>query len=208
MARKIDTDANIAKIRIAEQGSDPASPAAGFGYLYEKTDQNVYFKNASGTVFPVTSAYDPWLVDILPAIADPSATVGTWGFTNIVGENVTYPFVNAAAASGGATIFFNSSSAQNDAIAWDVVLSAGVWNCSIHCRKATNTGIFTLNQDGVSMGTADSYAASPAYAKLQITGWTVSTTGKHTMQLKMATKNGSSSGYLGELFGVSFRRTA
>ena len=49
MARKIDTDANIAKIRVAEQGSDPSAPATGFGWLYEKTDQQLYLGNASGT---------------------------------------------------------------------------------------------------------------------------------------------------------------
>lgn len=49
MARKIDTDAVIGKIRVQEQGSDPSAPATAFGYFYEKTDQQVYFLNASGT---------------------------------------------------------------------------------------------------------------------------------------------------------------
>lgn len=49
MAVKIDTDARIEKVRLQEQGSDPSAPAAGYGYLYEKTDQQIYFVNASGT---------------------------------------------------------------------------------------------------------------------------------------------------------------
>jgi hypothetical protein len=144
-----------------------------------------------------TTVYEPWLVDIIAATSKASANTGTW--TLVVWADATYPL-----GGGG----LQSSGTQNDALSWDVVLSAGTWECIIHCRKSTNTGIFTLNQDGASMGTADSYNGSIAYGALSITGWTVSTTGKKTMQLKLATKNGSSSGYYGQIFAVSFRRTA
>lgn len=42
-------EANISKVRLAEQGSDPATPASGFGYVYIKTD-GLYFIGDNGTV--------------------------------------------------------------------------------------------------------------------------------------------------------------
>lgn len=153
-------------------------------------------------------AFAPWLVDIIPAITDPSATTGTWGLLQ-VNDNVTYPFLNPAATSVQAVALYNSSNAQNDAISFDVVLSAGTWNAVIAARKSTNTAIYTLNLDGSSVGTVDSYAAAPAYAKLSITGWAVPTDGKHTIQFKAATRNGSNStGWFLEVFGICLRRTA
>jgi len=41
--------ANIAKIRLAEQGSEPASPAAGFVYLFAESD-GIYAKLSDGTL--------------------------------------------------------------------------------------------------------------------------------------------------------------
>lgn len=153
---------------------------------------------------------EPWLVDILPTISDPDASTGTWVLLGMVNsDNITYPLVVAANPNSVGPVFlYNSSAAQNDAISWKLALSAGTWNITIHCRKSSNTGIFTVNLDGASMGTVDSYAAAAAYGKLTVTGWSVPTSGAHVVQLKMATKNGSSSGYLGEIMAISLRRTA
>jgi hypothetical protein len=149
----------------------------------------------------------PWHVSIIPMVWTPDATVGTWTFAAFT-DNLTFPFLNPAGTTVGATALFNTSSAQNDAIAWDLTLAAGTWDCHFHVRKSTNTGIITLNQDGASQGTVDTYAAAAAYAKVSITGWTVSATGKKRMQILMATKNASSSNYIAELYAIDFRRTA
>jgi hypothetical protein len=58
------------------------------------------------------------------------------------------------------------------------------------------------------MGTVDTYAAAPALATISITGWTVSATAQRTMQIILATKNGSSSGYYLGIYAVIIRRTA
>ncbi len=149
----------------------------------------------------------PWHVQIVPAITTPDATVGTWGTFSFT-DNLVFPFVNPSGMAGGATAVANTSGAQNDAWAVDVVLGAGTWNFHIWVRESTNTGIITLQQDGVSMGTVDTYAAAAAAAKLSITGWTVAAAGKKRMNLLAATKNGSSAGYFMEFFGIEFRRTA
>jgi hypothetical protein len=46
---KISSTGEINSIRLKEQGSDPSTPASGYGSLYIKTD-GVYFKNDGGTV--------------------------------------------------------------------------------------------------------------------------------------------------------------
>lgn len=170
-------------------------------------------KGAAGTVLvagaTTISWVDvlPWHISLIPMIVTPDATTGTWAMFNVT-ENTNYPFLNPAGTSVGAVALFNSSTAQNDAIAWDVILAAGTWDMHAYIRKSTNTGIITLQQDAVDQGTADTYAAAAAFAKVSVTGFTVATTGKKRMNFKAATKNASSSGYLLEFFAIEFRRTA
>lgn len=52
---KISTDAVINWIRVKLQGSAPASPAANYGYIYEKSDKKLYFKNEDGTETDLTA---------------------------------------------------------------------------------------------------------------------------------------------------------
>jgi hypothetical protein len=121
-------------------------------------------------------------------------------------DAITTPFLEGLTSQGFSGL--HSSGAQNDAISWPVVLAAGTWTVRLHFRKSTNTGIFTVNFDGSSQGTIDSYAAAVAYGDSSITGIVVGTTGKKVVQLLMATKNASSSSYYGELLAVAFLRTA
>jgi hypothetical protein len=155
----------------------------------------------------------PWHVVIVPMLWTPDATTGTWASpaSGSTDSGFLYPLYTpgSTANSGGAASTNNSSAvAQNDAIAYDVILAAGTWDFHCWVRKSTNTGIITLQQDGADMGTVDTYAAAAAAAKVSITGWSVSSTGKKRMNLKMATKNASSSNYVLTMFGIEFRRTA
>lgn len=52
---KISDNAEINKIRLKEQGSAPATPASGYGYLYEKDDGKLYWKNDAGTEYDLTA---------------------------------------------------------------------------------------------------------------------------------------------------------
>jgi hypothetical protein len=156
---------------------------------------------------PVWAEILPWHISILPQVVTADATTGSWALQGFTEQLNYYFYAPGSAANSGAAIALISA-AQNDAIAWDLVLAKGTWDAHFYVRKSTNTGIITLNQDGVSQGTVDTYAAAAATAKVSITGWTVASTGKKRMQILMATKNASSSGYLGELFAIEFRRTA
>ncbi len=155
----------------------------------------------------------PWHVSIIPMIWTPDATAqGTWAIgAGATDSGLLYPLYTpgSTANSGGAANFNNVTGvAQNDAFAYDLVLGAGTWDCHFWVRKSTNTGIVTLQQDGSDMGTVDTYAAAAAAAKVSITGWAVAATGKKRMNFKMATKNGSSSNYIFQVFAIEFRRTA
>lgn len=151
----------------------------------------------------------PWHVVVIPMVWTPEATTGTWALTPIATASLTFPFyTTGSAANSGSATSFTSLGAQNDAASWDVILAAGTWDAHFYVMKSTNTGIITLNMDGASQGTVDTYAAAAIGAKVSITGFTVSATGKKRMQVLAATKNGSSSGYFMVLFGIEFRRTA
>lgn len=49
MTVKIDTDARIVRVRLQEQSATQTGTVAGYGFLFEKTDQQLYLWNASGT---------------------------------------------------------------------------------------------------------------------------------------------------------------
>jgi hypothetical protein len=149
---------------------------------------------------PTVRDFDgPWRVTIIPSVDTTSATVGTWA--PVTHTDATYIFAGAG--------WQNSSSAQNDSISWDNVhLAPGTWDLTIHHRKSTNTAIITVNIDGSSVGTVDTYAAAVARGAGLISAFTITTGHLHTVQLLNATKNGSSSAYNTTLHALHFRRTA
>jgi hypothetical protein len=173
-------------------------------------------KGAAGTVLVSGSSnlswidVLPWHILVLPTVMVPDATTGTWANATSTQQS-TFPFyAPGSAANSGSGVFLQNSSgtAQNDAVAWDLILAAGTWNCRVIGRKHSASAIVTLQQDGSDMGTTDFYDAAGALGDGTISGWTVSTTGKHRMNLKAATKNASSSNYFLTLAAIEFRRTA
>jgi hypothetical protein len=141
----------------------------------------------------------PWHIIIPPTVTTPDASTGTWA--NSLPAEAGQPFVAMLANAG--------SNAQNDAITWNIVLAAGTWDVHFHVRESTNTAIITLNFDGASQGTADTYNGSAVVAKVSITDIVVAATAKIAVQLKAATRNGSNStGWVIGLYALEFRRTA
>lgn len=144
-------------------------------------------------------ADDQWIASIDCYITTPTATVGTWT------PNATF---GAGFPNGGAGLNNGGTPAQNDAVAWKLPLSAGTYTIAISVRESTNTGIITVLIDGVSVGTLDTFAASPAEARLSLAGVNIPTSGVHEIRLLMATKNASSTGYAVTMFEVGITRTA
>ena len=111
-------------------------------------------------------------------------------------------------------VYRASSAAQNDEVVFLLPqpLKAGTWTLVLTYLANTSFGIYTVSTsaDAVTWtdrGTVDSYgAASVLFNRTEITGLTIPA-GQLYVRLKMATKNGSSSGYLGRLTGVAGTRT-
>lgn len=101
-----------------------------------------------------------------------------------------------------------STGAQNAEVYWPVVLSKGTWTFSLMHVTASDAGIYSIQIDSVEKGTIDGYSGSGAANTVStVVGITVATTGKYTLKVKMATKNGSSSSYYGYLQSIRMIRT-
>jgi hypothetical protein len=198
-----------------EDGADGAG--SGTVHTVEEIDgsptdsvtEEIHFPNgtlditAHVATFNPVDLWLPWNFHIDPA-QDPDATVGEW-------ELVAHAQPGAAPffPNGGVGITNGlTSPAQNDEIAWDVILAAGTWTIALWLRKSTNVGIYTVEIDGSSVGTLDGYNASALAARMALTGVSVAATGKKRFSLAMLTKNASSSGYVGDVKLITFRRTA
>lgn len=144
--------------------------------------------------------YLPWLIDI-PVF--PTA-ISTTGFDTLeLNANAVYNF------------FKVSSGTQNDLIGWDIMLPAGTWTFELMHTQSTDRGIYTvtLTASGglseVSIGTIDGYAAAATYnVRSSLSVPFQSAPAKRRLQLKMATKNASSSAYKGAIQSAQLRRTA
>ncbi len=136
----------------------------------------------------------PWLVDIDVFLTAISHT--NWNTITMASTALVYSATK------------DSSGAQNAEINFDIVTSAGTWTFEMMHYSLTNRGIYSIRIDGVEVGIIDGYAASGVYNQQStITGIKI-TGGKHRLTLKMATKNGSSSGYAGSIQHIQLRRTA
>lgn len=160
---------------------------------------------ASGTAGQVLTATDTdtvaWASSSLPWLVDIDVFSTAVSQTNFDTNNVQALAIHNA--------FKASSGAQNDEINWDVILAAGTWTVELTYRKASDAGIVSVQFDSVEKGTIDQYNAATSYNnRSTVAAITVATTGKVRLKLKMATKNASSSSYVGYLQHVQLRRTA
>jgi len=104
---------------------------------------------------------------------------------------------------------YRSSGAQNDEIVFDVLLGAGTWTLDLIGLATPGSGIITVLVDGVSVGTIDMYAGANNYAAVKaLAGIVIAAGGNKVVTLRMATKNASSSGYLGAISELCFKQTA
>lgn len=114
----------------------------------------------------------------LPANQYSYVTQGAW----VVLFNAVYPTY---------TILYNASTAQNDQLDYYAWLSKGTYTFQGYMFTNTPNAILTLLLDGVSVGTADTYG-SEVYGVLKtITSIAVTTSGRHVLSFKAATRNAS-----------------
>lgn len=148
--------------------------------------------DSGGTVYTPDSNL-PWVVTLFAAAGAPIT-------------NVNWSTFNYASASSGS---LDSSGAQNAEASWDVVLGAGTWTLETVVITSISRGIITASLDGTNIGTMDCYSGSSVvHVHKIITDISIATSGKKRLRFLMATKNASSSGYLGQVETIQFRRTA
>lgn len=126
------------------------------------------------------------------------ATVGTWT-----------PMFLTNAQTGNFVGWVNQSDGLvNDSISFDFECGAGVYSLELHYLPFTNRGIYTVEIDGVTVGTIDGYAASLSPQRAVLTGISIAAAGQHTVTLLMATKNPSSTSYIGMVERILLTRTS
>jgi len=107
------------------------------------------------------------------------------------------------------SMFQNTSDAVNDEINYSVWLNAGTYTFDILHSKGTNNAIITAYIDADSVGTIDTYNAATQYNQRgTLTGFVVATSGLKTLKIKSTSKNGASTGYKQQLYGIRIFRTA
>ena len=89
----------------------------------------------------------------------------------------------------------NAPPAQNDEIEYYLFAQEGEKTLSILGSKALNSGIATVYLDDIIQGTFDGYGPGVTLNIFFTLPVTVVNTKTHSLKLKMATKNASSSGY-------------
>jgi hypothetical protein len=126
------------------------------------------------------------------------ATVGGWTPTYLTNTD-TNNFVGWVNISDGT---------QNDSISFDFVANAGTHTLEFFHLPFQNRGIYTLQIDGVTIGTVDGYKQSLNPTRAVLTGITIATTGQHTLTVLIASKNASATGYLGMIDRAILTQTA
>lgn len=135
----------------------------------------------------------PYMVHIAPSDI-PSASSGTWSLS-----------VESANLGG---MQLSSAGVQNSYIEWPFLCAAGTYRLTLAHVGAANRGIYTPTIDGVAISTIDGYTASTTRNVVGQVSDIALAAGNHLLRFTMATKNGSSSGYLGGIQHVALLRVS
>jgi hypothetical protein len=121
-------------------------------------------------------------------------TQGNW----IVSYNVAYSMY---------AICLNNTNAQNDQVDYYIWLSKGTYTLDLFQTQGA-MGICTYYLDSVSLGSLDWYNASSVYGvKKSIASISVTTSGRHTLSIKV-TGHTTTANYYAYLHSLSMFRTA
>lgn len=150
-------------------------------------------------IYPASPRQQDWFKHI-PSAGFSVTVAGTW----------TYIPSNPASSGIPGPDSVQSAGAQNEEIQFFVNLAPGTYKVLLHCDVDVNRGIYTLALDGSSIGTFDSYAATRVVNTVQIinSAFVVSSNGMALFDIKMATKNASSSAYFANFYAVDFVRVS
>ena len=213
-ARTLIDDANASDARTTLDAQQLNANLTALAGLTGAANKLPYFTAADTLSLADLTAFARTLLDDTDAAAV-KATLGIGDSPWIIDIDV---FAVPGAQTGFSTVSAHSSNlygwrlisagSRNDLISWPVVLAAGTWTFELIHTTDIYNGIYSVQFDGSEKGTIDGYNGVVFNVKSTITGIAVATTGKVTVMLKMATKNGSSGGYYGDICHVRLIRTA
>ena len=90
--RRIDVNAVIDRLRLKEQGADPATPSGGFGWIFERDNGKFYVMNDDGDVFgPIGERYYTFAV-----FGDLTVAPGVFRIYNLTGRSLIIKEVHIA----------------------------------------------------------------------------------------------------------------
>lgn len=101
-----------------------------------------------------------------------------------------------------------SSGAQNATRYWDVDMAAGPWDLDVMYSMAVNRGIISVQVDGITQATVDTYSSSTVFGVRSIVRLNIPFSGTHRIAFTMATKNASSSSYVGDVSSLQMRQVS
>lgn len=172
-------------------GAPVSGTFAAGDYVIDQTGK-VYVCIAAGTPGTwVSQIADEWSIGI--PIAIPSSNTN---FSNVNLDSV------------GRVNYLNSSGAQNAFAEWKIPMSAGTWTIFATAYYGADRGIASFTIAGNAVGTIDWYNATSVGGSASLTGISVATSGTKAIRVTMATKNGSSTNFLGYITGLNLLRTA
>jgi hypothetical protein len=104
-----------------------------------------------------------------------------------------------------------SDGTQNASITYEFVGDAGVYSIGLHHQRRTDGGRYDVHIDGILQGvgaTFEGYGAAVTYRYDNVVGFRVRTSGRHTLELRMANKDAASTAYRGSISAITITRTA
>ena len=112
-----------------------------------------------------------------------------------VSNLVTPAVVSDPKFSGGAGMYFDTSTAGQYATFLVNVPDARSYDIQVGLKDSSNKAIWQLSVDGLNQGPAiDSYAATPAYLAVDLGAHTFASSGAHSFRFTVVGENASSSG--------------
>jgi hypothetical protein len=192
-------------LRRITNGADWTTAAVHLAYDVDNTtDAGAYLELRPNNIAVFLGGAASLLDDTLPWMWTLDVHAGATNNTNWA--TVT---IDTLALGNGTR---DSTGAQNASREWaNIWLGAGSWTLGLLHQQGPDRGQYQLTLNGTNatgFTVIEGYAAATTRNVRNNQTFTVATTARYTVALKMATKNGASTNYVGSIQALALMRTA